>query len=112
MVTQKKGAHAWSDVGVLICLRHLFRSRAVTNWIFFRINLFSSTCSTSSWKPSNMCTMPSIDLTTKEGMYRPVILKSTLNKVQTVYRGEAIQTKKTEKHKEYMNDKMKQFRKK
>ena len=28
------GAHVWSDIGYLICSRHLFRSRAVINHIF------------------------------------------------------------------------------
>ena len=28
------GEHLWSDIGYIICLRHLFRSRAFTNWIF------------------------------------------------------------------------------
>ena len=31
----EKGAHVWSDLGSLICLRHLFRSRAVTDKTFY-----------------------------------------------------------------------------
>ena len=30
----EKGSHVWSNLGSLICLKHLFRSRAVTNQIF------------------------------------------------------------------------------
>ena len=36
------GAHVWSNICYLICLRHLFRSRAVTIFFFFfRRNIFS-----------------------------------------------------------------------
>ena len=42
------GAHVWSNTGYLICLRHLIRSRAVTNRIFF---------SEKTYLPSNVSTM-------------------------------------------------------
>ena len=42
--------HMRSDLGYLICLRHLFNSRSVTNLIFY-------TCATCSKLPSNISTM-------------------------------------------------------
>ena len=47
-------AHVRSDIGYLICLRHLFRSRAVTNLIFFllfKMTISLHTCATSSELP-------------------------------------------------------------
>ena len=41
----KIGAHVWSTLGYLICLRHLFRSNGVTHQILsFRNDLFVFTC--------------------------------------------------------------------
>ena len=37
-------AHVWSDLCYLICLRHLIRSRAVTNWIYFSEKTFFPLC--------------------------------------------------------------------
>ena len=37
-----KGAQVWSDIGYTNCLRHLFRSRVITNLnLFFRKDLFA-----------------------------------------------------------------------
>ena len=44
-----------SDLGNSICIRHLFKSRAVTNLLFFRKDL--RTFSTCSELPSNISTM-------------------------------------------------------
>ena len=39
------GTHVRSDLGYLICLRHLFRSRAVTNLIFLSLeNTYFPSC--------------------------------------------------------------------
>ena len=32
----KKGAHVWMDLGYLICLMHLIRTRTVTSLIIFQ----------------------------------------------------------------------------
>ena len=42
MISQKIGAHVWGTLCYLICLRHLIRSKTVTNQILFlRKDLFS-----------------------------------------------------------------------
>ena len=43
------GAHVWRDLGVLIRLIHLWRSRAATN-----LKIFLHTCVTCSELPSNI----------------------------------------------------------
>ena len=54
----EKGAHVWSDLGSLICLRHLFRSRAVTDMTSFHIRLiFHHTCTIFPELPSNISTI-------------------------------------------------------
>ena len=50
--TSEKGAHVWSDLGYLIFLRYLFRSRA-DKYRFFPLY----TCATCSMLPSNISTM-------------------------------------------------------
>ena len=51
-------AYVWSDLGHYICLRHLFRSKAVTNLIFLnpKITFFLHTCVTYFELPSNITT--------------------------------------------------------
>ena len=49
------GAHVWSDIGYLICSRHLTIPRTVINLGFFRKDLH--TCATCSLLPSNINTM-------------------------------------------------------
>ena len=45
----------WRNLCALICLRHLFRSRAVTNQIFLpKKNVFLHACATCSGLPSNL----------------------------------------------------------
>ena len=50
------GAHVWSDLGYLICSRHLIRSRAVTNRNFFSPErpIFLYACATCS-ELSDIC---------------------------------------------------------
>ena len=50
------GAHDWSDLGYLNCLRHLLGPRAVTNLIFFlkKRHVFFHTCAPSSELTSKM----------------------------------------------------------
>ena len=52
-------AHVGSDIGYLICLRHLIRSRAVTNQFFFSEKTYFPLCvrNINSELPSNKSTM-------------------------------------------------------
>ena len=49
------GAQVRSDLGYLICLRHLFKSRTVTN--LKESHIFLHTCAKCSELPSNISTM-------------------------------------------------------
>ena len=53
-VNSEIGVNVWSDLGYLIWLRRLFRSRAVTNQYFFLSirPIFRHTCATCSGLPS------------------------------------------------------------
>ena len=53
----ERGAHVNSNICYLICLRHLNRSRAVTNRIFSEKKLFFQTCASYYESPSNICTI-------------------------------------------------------
>ena len=48
------GAHVWSNLCYLICLRHLIRSKTVTNLIF---PIFLHACATCSKLPSDISNM-------------------------------------------------------
>ena len=55
------GAHVWSEINNLTCLRHLSRSRAVRILkLFSRQYIFSLTCAMCSELPSNISTMATI----------------------------------------------------
>ena len=52
------GAHVWSEIGNLICLRYLSRSKAVVNLkCTLRNTCFLHTCATCSELPSNLSAM-------------------------------------------------------
>ena len=48
------GAHVSKNLYYLICLRHLIRSRAVTNLIFLKTYIFLFACAKCSELPSNL----------------------------------------------------------
>ena len=53
------GADVWSDFDCVTCLMHLYRSRVVTNLIFFcrKYQFFFHMCATGVALPSDICTM-------------------------------------------------------
>ena len=56
--SSNKCAQLWSDLGYLICLRQLIRSRAITYLTFFQKRaIFLHTCAACSELPSNIRTM-------------------------------------------------------
>ena len=57
--SEKMCARRMGDIGKLVCLRHLFRSKAVTNLTFFSAKkpIVLHTCTKYSELPSNMSTM-------------------------------------------------------
>ena len=56
MVTKNKDAHVWSNLCYLICLRHLIKTKTVTNKIWIR-PIFFHACATCFELPSNISTM-------------------------------------------------------
>ena len=55
------GGHGWSDLGCMICARHLFNSREVTKRFFFSLKrpISLHIHATCSELPSNISTMSS-----------------------------------------------------